>query len=185
MITKPDTIDEPYLDSTDATSIYPLSIMERRSDTPRKLGLKEAQEQWERFLPDLSHFENRVTISPNAECGTSGVIDQKEVEGKWAISVDGLVSAYWIAKETTGDTGIQERKCGGFTDVRIEGEEFRKFYGAKGTGFEWLKQRNPMGSEESYDAPARQRCIATEAQAEKNRRILDSRVPGFKNCGDT
>jgi hypothetical protein len=178
--TKPNTIDEPYLDSIDtAIVIYRLSIMEGHPHTPTKLDLEEAQEQWKRFLPDLSYFENRVTIPPNAECGAVEFIDEEDVEGLWAVCADGRGETRWTAKErtSTGSVGTQDPECGGFTDVNIDGQPFRKFFGAKGTGFQWLKRRDPMGSEASHGPSVQQRCIATEARARAEGQLLNYRVP--------
>jgi hypothetical protein len=157
-----------------------------RSYTPKRLDLEKAQEQWERFLPDLSHFENRVTIPPNAVCGTSGVIDKEDIKGKWAISADGLASAHWIVNEPSSirSKGVHESECGGFTDLEIDGAMWRRFYGAKGTGFEWFKKQKSMSSEESYGAPARQRCIATRSLAKKEKRIPVDGLP-IKTRGKT
>jgi hypothetical protein len=174
------SIDEPNPSFADtATSIYRLSIMERHSNAPT---LKEAQEKWELFYPKLSHFENRVSIPPNAERGTSGVIDEEDVEGVWAVCADGRVETRWAVKDrsSTGSAGTQEPECGGFTDVNIDGKPFRKFFGAKGTGFQWLKPRDSLGSEGSRWPPTQQRCIATEARARELGLLLNYRVPEIR-----
>jgi hypothetical protein len=177
---KPNSIDEPNPSFADtATSIYRLSIMERHSNAPT---LKEAQEKWELFYPKLSHFENRVSIPPNAERGTSGVIDEEDVEGVWAVCADGRVETRWAVKDrsSTGSAGTQEPECGGFTGVNIDGKPFRKFFGAKGTGFQWLKPRDSLGSEGSRWPPTQQRCIATEARAREQGLLLNYRVPEIR-----
>ena len=124
--------------------------MEGRSNTPRKL--EEAQREWELFNPSLSYFENRVTIPPNAGCGDVGSIDEEDVEGVWAVRRDGGGETRWTAKErsSVGSVGTQDPECGGFTDVNIDGQPFRKFFGAKGIGFQWLKRRDTTGSEVSH-----------------------------------
>jgi len=141
--------------------------MEGLSDTPTKLGLEKAQWEWELFNPSLSYFENRVMIPQNAECGAFGFIDEDDVEGLWAVCADGRGETRWTAKERSsmGSIGTQDLECGGFTDVNIDGQPFRKFFGAKGIGFQWLKRRDPMGSEASHGPSVQQRCIATEARA--------------------
>ena len=180
---KPIFIDEPNPSFADtATSMYRLSIMERHSNASTKLGLKPAQKEWELFYPKLSHFENRVTIPPNAERGSSGVIDEEDVEGVWAVCADGRVETRWAVKDrsSTGGAGTQEPECGGFTDVNIDGKPFRKFFGAKGTGFQWLKPRDSLGSEGSRWPPTQQRCIATEARARELGLLLNYRVPEIR-----
>jgi len=156
--------------------------MDGPSNTPRESRLEEVQEEWELFYPNLSHFEDRVAVPSNAERGASVFIDQGNVEGVYAVRADGGVETHWTAKRqsSTGRVGTQDLECGGFTDVIIDGEPFRKFYAAKGTGFQWLKRRDPMGSEGSRGPATQQRCVATEARAREQGLLLNYRVPEIR-----
>ena len=77
------------------------------------------------------------------------------------------------------------REGGEFGGGIERGGEYTRFYGAEGTGFEWLKRPNQSGSEGSYGPPVRQRCIATEGRAREEGRSLNYRVSAINTCGET